>query len=491
MRWMIRDYSDRSSNQTLWLGWRAFIKAAFGLGDMTPDELAIYRKCTGRQDEPSQQMRDLVLCCGRRSGKSKILALIAVWIGCFHDFKPYLSAGELGVVQLVASDRDQARVLLRYIKAYLRVPMLKRMIVRETQFRVELSNSISIEITTASYRSVRGRTVVCCLADEVAFWSSDELGANPAEAVIAAIRPAMATVAHGAMLLISSSPYARRGPLWTMHKAYHAKDDPRVLSFQAATDVLNPTVPADVIAQAYEDDPASASAEYGAQFRSDVSSLVPREAIEAVTSDERQRPHLSQYRYHAFCDPAGGSGQESFTIAIGHVEGGTCVLDLIDEAKPPFSPKAVVEKFSKLLKDYKISKVLGDRFAGEWPREQFREHGINYDPSAKPKSQLYGECLPLINSKKCDLLDNERLLNQFVGLERRTARSGKDLIDHAPNGHDDVANAVAGVLTNMGVRKYRYVADMSWVGDWNSRDDQQARSRAAEHVSHFVATKGL
>ena len=86
-----------------WLGWRAFIKAAFGLGDMTPDELAIYRKCTGRQDEPSQQMRDLVLCCGRRSGKSKILALIAVWIGCFHDFKPYLSAGELGVVQLVAS----------------------------------------------------------------------------------------------------------------------------------------------------------------------------------------------------------------------------------------------------------------------------------------------------------------------------------------------------------------------------------------------------
>jgi hypothetical protein len=31
-------------------------------------------------------------------------------------------------------------------------------------------------------------------------------------------------------------------------------------------------------------------------------------------------------------------------------------------------------------------------------------------------------------------------------LERRTARSGKDSIDHPPGAHDDVANAVAGVL---------------------------------------------
>ena len=39
---------------------------------------------------------------------------------------------------------------------------------------------------------------------------------------------------------------------------------------------------------------------------------------------------------------------------------------------------------------------------------------------------------------------SDRLVNQLCGLERRTARSGKDSIDHAPGGHDDLANSVAG-----------------------------------------------
>jgi hypothetical protein len=37
----------------------------------------------------------------------------------------------------------------------------------------------------------------------------------------------------------------------------------------------------------------------------------------------------------------------------------------------------------------------------------------------------------------------------LVGLERRVSRQGKDSIDHAPGGHDDAANAVAGLLVNL------------------------------------------
>ena len=54
---------------------------------------------------------------------------------------------------------------------------------------------------------------------------------------------------------------------------------------------------------------------------------------------------------------------------------------------------------------------------------------------------------PLINSHKIELLDDARLIAQIVGLERRTARGGSDCIDHAPNAHDDLANAVAGVVS--------------------------------------------
>ena len=42
---------------------------------------------------------------------------------------------------------------------------------------------------------------------------------------------------------------------------------------------------------------------------------------------------------------------------------------------------------------------------------------------------------------------------QLCGLERRVARSGKDSIDHAPGGHDDVGNAVAGALVDAASRR--------------------------------------
>ena len=53
--------------------------------------------------------------------------------------------------------------------------------------------------------------------------------------------------------------------------------------------------------------------------------------------------------------------------------------------------------------------------------------------------------LPLINSGRVELPPNNQLKSEFLGLERRTARGGRDSIDHGPGGHDDVANAVAGV----------------------------------------------
>jgi len=145
-----------------------------------------------------------------------------------------------------------------------------------------------------------------------------------------------------------------------------------------------------------------------------------------------------------FVDPSGGSA-DSMTLAVGHREDTVVVVDAVREVKPPFSPEDVVDEFATLLKRYRIVKVTGDRYAGEWPREQFRKRGISYEPAAKPKSDLYRDLLPAINSRRVDLLDHPRLVNQLASLERRTARGGRDSIDHAPGAHDDIANAVAGV----------------------------------------------
>jgi hypothetical protein len=208
---------------------------------------------------------------------------------------------------------------------------------------------------------------------------------------------------------------------------------------------MNASVPQSVIDSAMEEDLARAQAEYFAQFRSDIEGFIAREAVEAcVALDVRERSPVTGARYRAFVDPSGGSA-DSMTLAIGHREKDVVVIDAVRERHPPFSPEDVVAEFAALLKSYRISRVVGDRYAGEWPRERFKEHGVAYEPSDKPKSELYRDMLPAINSRKLDLLDHPHLLAQLASLERRTARGGRDSIDHAPGGHDDLANAVAGV----------------------------------------------
>ena len=143
-------------NRDTWAGWFAFVAALFAL-PMTPELLADYRQCTGRADPPANPAIEGWLICGRRAGKSFMLALIAVFLACFRDYRPHLQPGERATVLVIACDRKQARVIFRYIGGLLtRVPMLARMIERETTESFDLSNAVSIEVATASYRTTRG-----------------------------------------------------------------------------------------------------------------------------------------------------------------------------------------------------------------------------------------------------------------------------------------------------------------------------------------------
>jgi hypothetical protein len=54
-------------------------------------------------------------------------------------------------------------------------------------------------------------------------------------------------------------------------------------------------------------------------------------------------------------------------------------------------------------------------------------------------------------------------LRRSLGLERRTARGGKDSIDHAPNAYDDLANSVAGVVAALLSSVHGYDSSMDWV----------------------------
>ena len=195
-----------------WLSWRSWLAAAFGL-PMTPEMLAIYQRCTGREAPPSSPVSECWMICGRRAGKSFHMALTATFLACFGEYRQYLARGERGTILILATDKRQARTVVRYIRGLITgVPMLAQMIERDTAAGFDLTNRITIEVGAASMKTTRGYTIAACLCDEIAFWPTGDDAAEPDYSVLDAIRPAMATI-PSAKLLCASSPYARRGAL--------------------------------------------------------------------------------------------------------------------------------------------------------------------------------------------------------------------------------------------------------------------------------------
>jgi hypothetical protein len=139
-------FSDRES----WWPWFVVFKVVFGL-PLDDRELALFRQCTGREaPPPADGFNEIWLVCGRRGGKSLALATIATFLAVFRDWSGSLAPGERGVVQILASDRSQARVIFRYVRGLLtRVPPLAAMIERETREAIDLTNGLTLEITTA------------------------------------------------------------------------------------------------------------------------------------------------------------------------------------------------------------------------------------------------------------------------------------------------------------------------------------------------------
>src|SRR5205823_798484 len=173
---------------------------------------------------------------------------------------------------------------------------------------------------TASFRGIRGHTIIAACLDETAFWRSEE-SANPDREVLDALRPAMATV-PGALLLCASSPYAKRGILYDAYRRHWGRPGP-ALVWKADSRTMNPTLPEAVI-------------------RTDIAGFLDRALVDAaIDAGTLVRPPIAGVRYVGFADPSGGA-RDSFTVGIAHIENGVAILDAIFERRPPFNPAAVV-----------------------------------------------------------------------------------------------------------------------------------------------------
>lgn len=439
-----------------WEPWRAVLSGAFCL-PMNDERLALFAGLAGGREPPSERVRELWVVAGRRSAKTHTAAAIAVYLGtigaALEGLTDKLAPGERGVIALLATDRNQAKVALGYINGLLdESPVLSRMVQKRNTESIELTNRVTIEVSTSSYRAIRGRTLLAVLLDEVAFFRDSETSAANDREIYRAAVPGLATT--GGLLIGISSPWAKRGLLYDKFRKHYGNNHD-VLVIKAPTQSLNPTIDPHIIADALADDPEAAKTEWLAEFRDGISSFLDRLVVESCA---RPRPLIippeAGKSCTAFVDPAGGGqgvNADHFTMAIGYKQKDRVIVCGVFGRKG--SPDQIIAEFAEILKSYRVRQVHSDRYAGTFPAVEFRRHGIELKYTDKNRSQLYAEVLPLFSTGRIEIPNDTTLINQFCALERRAGRTA-DIIDHPPGAgsHDDYANACSGLAVHAGMK---------------------------------------
>ncbi len=452
-----------------WSSWLAVLRAAFGLS-LSEAELQSFAAVAGGRRPPSARTRELWVVAGRRGGKSRIAAALAVYFAAFVPHR--LARGERGLVLCLAASQDQARVVFDYAKAFLTdSPVLRQEIDSITRWEIRLKNGITIAIHANSFRTIRGRTLCACIFDEVAQWR-DELSANPDTEVYTSVLPSLLTTKG--MLVGISTGYARRGLLYQKHRDYFGSDSADTLVVRGSTLQFNGLLSEADLAAMRAADPAAAPSEWDGSFRDDAVTFLDDALIEQAIEHGRPlelAPFLTYGSYYqAFCDPSGGVGQDSYTVSVAHKEGDNYVIDVCRGTVGRFDPQEVTKQYAELLRQYGCTAITGDSYAGEWVLSAWQQEGITYTKAELPKSQIYLETLPLFARGLVRLPEHPKLLKELRLLERYTHRGGKDTVDHPRGGHDDHANAVCGVLRNLS-NYLGYDTSMRWVsGDRSSGD---------------------
>jgi len=428
---------------------RVILKSLYGL-TLDANEAKLYATLTGGLDAQHGAGREAiegVLCCGARSGKSLLFAIIALYecIARGDHWRRFLRPGELGYCIVVATRVSQAQEIVQGNAARLvqDSPELRGYLAGDpTLTRIEFTNRLCIQSMPCNATAGRGVPVFCLLLDEVAHFRVE--GVNQDTVVYNSLAPRLAQFIN-AKVLLGSTPAAKQG---LFHEWFtEGFTLPGRVTVQGSTLTINPQIDHAYLERMKLRDPDNYAREFDAQFAEQVAAYFKYDLVEAAMLLVGDQPAREEVAYHLAIDQSGLSGRDRFAAAIAHAEpSGLVEVDAL-RSWDARDADTVMAELAALGRAYRVTTALRDQYGAGWIASALAKHGLESE-LRPPLPSVYANTKGLLTAGRLRVPDNGELKSGLVNTVAFYGRNNALSIHHERTqaGHGDLADATCAAI---------------------------------------------
>lgn len=447
------------------------VDGKFTIINTSMTEVEIYEFLTEKKYDPdsiqSVKVNKINLICGRRSGKTLLSAIIAIYCAISNNWKPFLQKTPFATVLIMSHSREFSDEVLEVIKGLIESsPILSRVInpdAKQTASAMNLKvpwvvngiieySKVQIKVGAASSKTTRGIAACAILCDEIAYWNLDENMKETDVKIMKAVRPAMKQFGKLAMLIKLSSPGIKQGVLYNEYQMDRAGTIPSSYAvFKAPSWMMNTILPKEEFIEEWEYDQDGFDTEYRSNFADSLSNFMSPELVDlAQQNGIKFVPPLATHeaKYFAAIDAAFKADRFTFTLVSVRENRITqhVIMGWEGTRKDPVKAHTVAQYIKNILKNFPVDHVAADQFAFQPLKEIFDQYGVElkeYTFTPTFKKKIYFNLKKLVHSQQIDLLDHEDQVKEMKALIVEQSTTGTIRIGHPPGGHDDYADAIA------------------------------------------------
>jgi len=427
---------------------------------------------------------------GRRSGKTTLSALVALW-DCL--LRPELAGlvrpGERRYAVAVATNLRQARLFVSAARSLVeRSPLLGRMAETVTDDEIAFANGTALAAFPCTSRGARGWPISCLLLDEAAHMLDTE-GNSAAEQVYRALVPSTAQFGDLARTIVASTPYGADGLFAELHAKAAAGELEDAHAAQATSAEMNPTLDPAFLSREHARDPEGFRGEYLAEFVGSGGAYLDANRLAAVVVDRGELDRLDADQWRLGCD-LGFQSDPTGAVLVGSEPGNPdrLLVGLVRKWAPQrsatFEERRAVE--DSVLADvaeiarYYDAKVIVDQHMAPQVSSLLARRGVHVSTlslSATSKSLAFAELRARVNAETIELPDHPDLLADLRGLRSRFAAGRADVVTpRTARGHSDVAVALA-----LAVWEARNAANADLYGGWHTDNSPPSGAFGDDH----------